>query len=141
MASRFFDCGGRLLAAYGSFTSPAGVNGLLYTGAAVRDGLCSRETGTESCVVGPIENAPWCFDAPADSSDRLVGRVFTPEEGGLESSMFVVVGDVPVPGGEICGVIASTAPSFWSGAPLAVPSTASLDRVAAGVIGGECIEG
>lgn len=55
----------------------------------------------------------------------------------------VVVGDVLVPGGEICGVIAaaSTAASFWSGAPLAAPSTASLDRVAAGVIGGECIEG
>jgi hypothetical protein len=75
--------------------------------------------------------------------DRLVGRVVTPEEVGRDSSIFVVVGDVPVPGGEICGVMAaaSASPSFWSDAPLTTPSTASLDRVAAGVIGGECIEG
>lgn len=55
--------------------------------------------------------------------------------------MFVVDGDVP--GGEICGVTAaasSSASTFWSGAPFAVPSTASRDLVAAGVIGGECIE-
>jgi hypothetical protein len=55
--------------------------------------------------------------------------------------MFVVVGDVP--GDEICGVTAAGSSSvltFWRGAPLVVPSTASLDLVAAGVMGGECIE-
>lgn len=77
-----------------------------------------------------------------DSPDMLVGRVAGPEDGGLDSSKFVVEGDVP--GGEICGVTAagsSSASTFCRGAPLAVASTAaSLDRVAAGVIGGECIE-
>lgn len=49
-----------MCAAYGSSASPAGVKGLLYTAAAAdRDGLVSRETGTEeSRVVGPIEKAP-----------------------------------------------------------------------------------
>lgn len=53
----------------------------------------------------------------------------------------MVEGDVP--GGEICGVTAAastSASTFCSGAPLAAPSTASLDRVAAGVMGGECID-
>lgn len=58
MASRFLDWGGRLCAAYGSFASPAGVKGLLYTGAAaVRVGLGSLEGGTE-WLVGPIEKPP-----------------------------------------------------------------------------------
>lgn len=30
--------------------------------------------------------------------------------------------------------------TFWKEAPLVVPSIASLDLVAAGVMGGECIE-
>lgn len=140
MASRFLDCGGRLFAAYGSLASPAGVNGLLYVGAVVLEGLVSRETGTELSLPGPIEKAP-CLDCVPDSADRLVGLVVTPEDPGRESSMFVVDGDVP--GGEICGVTAaasSSASTFCSGAPLADPSTASRDLVAAGVMGGECIE-
>jgi hypothetical protein len=141
IASRFLDCGGRLFAAYGSFASPAGVKGLLYVGAVVLEGLVSRETGTEVSLPGPIEKAPPCLGGVPDSADRLVGLVVTPEDPGLDSSMFVVDGDVP--GGEICGVTAagsSSASTFCSGAPFAVPSTASRDLVAAGVIGGECIE-
>jgi hypothetical protein len=56
IASRFFGWGGRLLAAYGSFTSPAGVKGLVYVDD--RLGLVSREAGTEESCVGPIEKAP-----------------------------------------------------------------------------------
>jgi hypothetical protein len=74
----------------------------------------------------------------------VVGLVATPDDPGLESSTFVVEGEVPdVPGGEICGVTAagsSSASTFWRGAPFAVLSAASRDLVAAGVIGGECIE-
>jgi hypothetical protein len=71
--------------------------------------------------------------------DLLVGLV--PEEPGRESSIFVVDGDVP--GCDICGVMAagsSSASTFCKGAPFVVPSEASRDRVAAGVMGGECIE-
>lgn len=89
---------------------------------------------------GPIEKAP-CLDGVLDSTERLVGLVVTPEEPGRDSSMFVVDGDVP--GGEICGVTAagsSSASTLCRDAPFAFPSTASRDLVAAGVIGGECIE-
>lgn len=142
IASKFLDCGGRLFAAYGSFASPAGVKGLLYVATVVLEGLVSRETGTEVSL-GPIEKAPPCpcLGGVPDSADRLVGLVVTPEDPGLDSSMFVVDGDVP--GGEICGVTAagsSSASTFCSGAPFAVPSTASRDLVAAGVMGGECME-
>lgn len=129
-----------MFAAYGSLASPAGVKGLLYVGT-VLEGLVSRETGTEVSLPGPIENAPPCLGEVPDSAERLVGLVVTPEDPGRDSSIFVVDGDVP--GGEICGVTAaasSSASTFCSGAPLAVPSTASRDLVAAGVIGGECIE-
>lgn len=44
MVSRFLDCGGRLVDAYGSSGSPAGVKGLLY---APLLGLCSRDGGTD----------------------------------------------------------------------------------------------
>lgn len=60
--------------------------------------------------------------------------------------MFVVVGDVPeVPGGDIWDATAaafSSASTFGRGTPFESlsPSTASRDLVAAGVIGGECIE-
>jgi hypothetical protein len=104
IASRFLDWGGRLCAAYGSFTSPAGVNGLVYDVGLL--GLLSREAGTdESCVPGPIEKAPlWCLGgASVDSVERLVGAVW-PDDPGRESSIFVVVGDVP--GDEIWGVTA-----------------------------------
>lgn len=77
IASRFFDCGGRLLAAYGSLASPEGVNGLVYP---ARFGLVSREADVEagrdeSCVVGPIEKAPWCLAGTVNSEDRVVGAV------------------------------------------------------------------
>jgi hypothetical protein len=116
------------------------VKGLVYVDDLL--GLVSREAGTEEpCVSGPIENAPWCLGtAPADSVERLVGAVW-PDDPGRESSTFVDDGDVP--GGEICGVTAvgsSSVLTLWRGAPLTLPSIASRDLVAAGVIGGECIE-
>ena len=55
IASRFLDWGGRLCAAYGSFASPPGVNGLVYVDDLL--GLVSREAGTDR-VPGPIEKAP-----------------------------------------------------------------------------------
>lgn len=79
-----------------------------------------------------------------ESVEPVVGLVTTPDDVGLESSIFVVDGEVPdVPGGEICGVTAAGSSSlltFCNGAPFADASTASLDLVAAGVIGGECID-
>jgi hypothetical protein len=117
------------------------VNGLVYDIGLL--GLLSREAGIdESCVPGPIEKAPLWFlgGAPVDSVERLVGAVW-PDDPGRESSIFVVVGDVP--GDEIWGVTAvgsSSVLTFWRGASLVVPSIASLDLVAAGVMGGECIE-
>jgi hypothetical protein len=116
------------------------VKGLVYVDDLL--GLVSREAGTdESCVPGPIEKAPWCFGAaPVDSVERLVGAVW-PDDPGRESSIFVVDGDVL--GSEICGVTAAGSSSvltFWRVAPLTVPSIASRDLVAAGVMGGECIE-
>lgn len=92
-------------------------------------------------MLGPMEKAPCLAGAPVESVDTLVGLVVAPEDPGRDSSMFVVDGDVP--GGEICGVTAaasSSASTLCSGAPFAVPSAASRDLVAAGVIGGECIE-
>ena len=55
MASRFLDCGARLCAAYGSFKSPAGVNGLVYVDEAITFlfGLDSREAAAE---LGPSVN-------------------------------------------------------------------------------------
>jgi len=84
-----------------------------------------------------------CFVVAAlGSADRLVGLVEVPDDPGRELSTLVVDGDVP--GGEICGVTAagsSSASTFCKGAPFACPSAgASLDLVAAGVMGGECIE-
>lgn len=120
--SRFFDGGGLLCAAYGSLSSPFGVTFRLYTGAAFRVGLGSREVGTESfgivSCVGPIEKSPWCLGS-ADSPDILVGLV----EAGRESLKAVIDGDEAPP--EICGVIASISSSLLSGAPFTTPPTAS----------------
>jgi hypothetical protein len=103
--SKFLDWGGLLWAAYGSFASPCGVNGLLND---PRVGLCSLDAGTERVLPGPIEKvAPRCPCCTPDSVDRLVGWVAIPEEPGRESSTLVVVGDVPDVPGEICGVTAA----------------------------------
>jgi hypothetical protein len=120
--------------------SPAGVKGRVYVDTEERVGLCSREVGIE--LPGPIENAPWCFGGCSDeSTERLVGLVDVPDDPGRESSTCVVDGEGP--GGDSCGVIideSSSASTFWRGAPFTVVSTWSRDLVAAGVIGGECIE-
>ena len=79
MCSRFLDCGWRLLAAYGSFGSPAGVNGLVYVDLL---GLCSLEAATEESslsllsslafdVDGPIENALLRYDGTSLSCASL----------------------------------------------------------------------
>jgi len=89
---------------------------------------------------------PWCFEwVPADSSDwlREDSLVAIPDEPGRESPN-VVEGEVT--GGETCGVNAvelSSGSTLSRGAVasislVGVPS--SVERVAAGVIGGECID-
>jgi len=148
IASKFFDCGRRLEAAYGSCASPEGVKGRVkvFTGGCL-DGLGSLVVGSESWERGPIENPPWCFKADDEpSTDRLVGfGAYTPVDP-TDAALggFADVLDGEMSGPEICGVMAaesSSASTFLKGTvgPL-VPSTASRDLVAAGVIGGECIE-
>jgi hypothetical protein len=140
IASRFFGCGGRLFAAYGSFTSPAGVNGMPYpAGAAAADllGLASREVGTER--PGPTEKGLRRFELSApDSADRLVSLVESwPAEPGLEVETLVAdVGDVRKTSAEE----SISAPTFPSkGSFVLCPMGASRDPEAAGVRGGECI--
>lgn len=58
MLPRCFGCGGRLLAAYGSFASPPGVIGRLYVVVwCARLGLPSRDCDAELLFPGPIEKA------------------------------------------------------------------------------------
>lgn len=115
-------------------------------------GLGSRETGIDppglgaiepAIEPGPIENLPWCAGAVAGSS-WLIDDSFVamPDDPGLESPR-VVDGDVT--GGDICranaGVLTlsnctGTTASFVS----FDTNPSSLDLVAAGVIGGECMD-
>jgi hypothetical protein len=142
IASRFLDCGSRLWAAYGSLASPPGGKCLLYTVAGCRLGLTSRDAGTEvSFVAGPIEKAPWCFPAtiPLESPvEWLVGPVVVaPDDPGLESLMLIDEGEAV--GGDTWGVtVAASSTTFCKDAALAFASAVSMDRDAAGVIGGEC---
>lgn len=112
------------------------MKGRLY---AEREGLDSRETGTESPVPGPIENAPWCRSAVLDSGDSVVGRVESPGEPGLEA----VAPELRVESGAAStgtsGLASGPASTFSNVALFDVVATAaSWDRVAAGVSGGEC---
>lgn len=139
--SSVFACGALLLAAYGSLTSPAGVNGLLYAAAlAAREGLDSRELVISSPVAGPIEKAPRCLVVfVLDSAERLVGLVESwPEEPGLEMDWFVdeLGGDVRA----ISGPASESASNFCNGTPFVGASAVEswvLD--ADGVSGGVCI--
>lgn len=89
------------------------------------------------------DKIPECLclsDSFVDSAEWLVGLVDAPDEPGLESSACVVVGEGSC-GGVICGPASPSASTFSRAAPLFnCASATSLDLVAAGVIGGECIE-
>lgn len=144
MESRFLDWGGRRLAAYGSLASPVGVKGALYVGV-WRPGLGSRDTGAEAAAEsGPIEKAErWFFETPVlpvvPWLTALVAAI--PDDAGRRSSPSVVERDVL--GGEIWGVTAAgslMASTFCNGGATLTPST-SLDLVAEGVMGGECMGG
>ena len=92
MLSKFRDCGGRLLLAYGSSLSPPGVNGLLYcvggvtvpepdTG--VSAGLLSRDGDTDS-LAGPTMNPGEISLVTAALDNMSAGRVeIWPDDEGL----------------------------------------------------------
>ena len=137
--SRLFGWGARLLAAYGSLASPAGVKGLLYAAAVpALLGLDSLEVGLEFEAPGPIEKAVrCCFDGgPLDSADRLVSLVESwPGVSGLDEvwSVLELGGAVSA----ISGPASESASTFCNGAPLVTPSIeVSRDPDAEGVSGG-----
>lgn len=135
--SRLFGCGGLLLAAYGSFASPAGVNGLLYAAAAAAlVGLDSRDTGPDA-PLGPIEKAALCdFEAAALESLWLVGLEDKwPGVSGRDDERSVVELGGAV--SAMSGPASESASTFRKGAPFIAPSAGvSRDPDAKGVRGG-----